>query len=42
MRVEERLAQLEAENEELREQISRLLGYGAENTALRERVCQLQ
>jgi len=42
MRGEERLAQLEAENEELRAQISRLLGYGAENAALREWVSQLQ
>ena len=42
MRVEERLAQLEAENAELRAQLSQLLGYVAENAALREQVSQLQ
>jgi transposase len=42
MRVEERLAELEAENAVLREQIRQLLGYVAENTALREHVSQLQ
>ena len=42
MRVEERLAKLEAENAVLREQIKQLLEYVAENTVLREQVSQLQ
>jgi transposase len=42
MRVAEQLAQLEAENAVLREQIKQLLGIVAENAALREQVSQLQ
>ena len=42
MRVEERVAQLEAENAMLREQINQLLGSVAENAALREQISQLQ
>jgi hypothetical protein len=38
MRVEERVAKLEAENALLREQLSQLLGYVAENVALREQI----
>lgn len=41
MRIEERVAQLEAENAVLREQISQLRGYVTENAALREQVSQL-
>jgi len=42
MAVEERVAQLEAENVMLLEQISQLLVFVAENVALREQVSQLQ
>lgn len=42
MRVEERLAQLEAENAVLHEQIKRLLVSVAENATLREQVSRLQ
>src|SRR5450755_2808054 len=42
MRVAEQLAQLEAENAVLREQIKQLLGMVTENAALREQVSQLQ
>jgi hypothetical protein len=38
MSLEERIAQLEAENAVLREQISQLLRYVAENVVLREQV----
>jgi hypothetical protein len=41
MRSEERIARLEAENVQLREQISQLLRYKAENASLREQVSQL-
>ena len=42
MRTEERIARLEVENVRLQEQINQLLGYVAENAALREQVSQLQ
>src|SRR5438045_4021566 len=42
MKAEERIAQLEAENVALHEQVSQLLMYMAENAVLREQVNQLQ
>jgi transposase len=42
MKAEERIAQLEAENAALHEQVSQLLVYVAENAVLREQVSQLQ
>jgi hypothetical protein len=42
MNIEGRVAQLEAENALLREQIRQLLGNVAENAALRDQVKQLQ
>jgi transposase len=42
MRTEQRIARLEVENVRLQEQINQLLGYVAENAALREQVSQLQ
>lgn len=42
MSLEERVAQLEAENAVLREQIGQLLRYVAENVVLREQVQRLQ